>query len=95
MKEEFGKWLMDIAKYVATAVLLTTIFGGMEQKWLICAIASVVILTTLGMGLWPSVKRRRIKHEFIRIHLDVHIAYAHRHRRFCLFHDTGPQGGKT
>ena len=52
MKEEFGKWLMDIAKYVATAVLLTTIFGGMEQKWLICAIASVVILTTLGMGLW-------------------------------------------
>ena len=57
MKEEFGKWLMDIAKYVATAVLLTTIFGGMEQKWLICAIASVVILTT-GMGLWLVRKKK-------------------------------------
>lgn len=58
MKEEFGKWLMDIAKYVATAVLLTTIFGVMEQKWLICAIASVVILTTLGMGLWLVRKKK-------------------------------------
>lgn len=48
---------MDIAKYVATAVLLTTIFGGMEQKWLICAIASVVILTT-GMGLWLVRKKK-------------------------------------
>lgn len=58
MKEEFGKWLMDIAKYVATAVLLTTIFGGMEQKWLICFIASIVILTTLGLGLWLVRKKK-------------------------------------
>ena len=58
MKEEFGKWLMDIAKYVATAVLLTTIFGGMEQKWLICSIASIVILTTLGLGLWLVRKKK-------------------------------------
>lgn len=58
MKEEFGKWLMDIAKYVATAVLLTTIFGGMEKKWLICILSSIVILSTLGIGLWLIRKKK-------------------------------------
>ena len=37
MKEEFGKWLMDIDKYVTTAVILTSIFGEIEQKWIIYA----------------------------------------------------------
>lgn len=32
MKKEFGKWLMDIAKYITTAVVLTSIFGEVEQK---------------------------------------------------------------
>lgn len=27
MKKELGKWLMDIAKYTMTAVILTSIFG--------------------------------------------------------------------
>ena len=37
MKEEFGKWLMDIDKYVTTAVILTSIFGEIEKKWIIYA----------------------------------------------------------
>ena len=27
VKEEIGKWLMDVAKYVATAVLISTFLG--------------------------------------------------------------------
>ena len=34
MKKEFGKWLMDIAKYITTAVILTSIFGEIEQNGL-------------------------------------------------------------
>lgn len=52
MKEEFGKWLMDIAKYITTAVILTSIFGEIEQKWVIYAGGITSILITLGVGLW-------------------------------------------
>jgi hypothetical protein len=34
MKKELGKWFMDIAKYVATAVLISSFLGEFEQKWL-------------------------------------------------------------
>ena len=27
MKKEFGKWLMDVAKYLATAVLISSVFN--------------------------------------------------------------------
>lgn len=37
MRKEFGKWLMDIAKYIATAIILTSIFGDIKQKWIIYA----------------------------------------------------------
>ena len=34
MKKEFGKWLMDIAKYVATAVLLSSFFADIDRwEW--------------------------------------------------------------
>lgn len=31
VKEEYGKWFMDVAKYVLTAMLLTTMIEGMSQ----------------------------------------------------------------
>ena len=31
MKKELGKWLMDIAKYMTTAVLLSSLFNGMDN----------------------------------------------------------------
>ena len=34
MKKEIGKWFMDVAKYIATAVLLTQIFGGMADLYI-------------------------------------------------------------
>ena len=52
MRKEFGKWLMDIAKYITTAVILTSIFGEIDQKWIIYVGGIMSILLTLGIGLW-------------------------------------------
>ena len=47
MRKEFGKWLMDIAKYITTAVILTSIFGEIEQKW----IKTLVVVSSIIIGL--------------------------------------------
>ena len=31
-KKEFGKWLMDIAKYITTAVILSSMIGDIRGK---------------------------------------------------------------
>ena len=51
MKKEIGKWLMDIAKYLATAVLITSIIGDFEQKWAMYLIATFTFVLSLGFGL--------------------------------------------
>ena len=52
MKKELGKWLMDIAKYITTAVVLTSIFGDVQEKWVIYVGGSLAIVVTLLAGLW-------------------------------------------
>lgn len=52
MKKEFGKWLMDIAKYITTAVILASIFGEVEQKWIIYLGGILAVAFTLGWGLY-------------------------------------------
>lgn len=64
MKKEIGKWFMDVAKYIATAVLLTQIFGGMADSMyiIIYALVSVVVIFALGVSIIHSddedIKRR-------------------------------------
>jgi len=49
--KEFGKWLMDIAKYVVTAILIGSIFKSFDDtKWLYvagCITASLFLTTGL------------------------------------------------
>ena len=52
MKKEVGKWFMDIAKYVATAVLISSFFGGLEQKWMMNVSGIIVVVFCLLMGLY-------------------------------------------
>lgn len=52
MRKEFGKWLMDIAKYIATAVVVTSIFGDIEQKWIVFTVSITTIIFLLIWGLW-------------------------------------------
>ena len=51
MKTELGKWLMDIAKYITTAVILTSIFADLNQRWVLYTGGELAALITLGSGL--------------------------------------------
>ena len=50
MKKEFGKWLLDIAKYMVTALLLSTIFADMREP-LIIYIVAIFSFVLLIVGL--------------------------------------------
>lgn len=52
MRKELGKWLMDIAKYLATAVLLSSVFNDIKESWIIYFVVSIAIVLTLLAGLW-------------------------------------------
>jgi hypothetical protein len=52
MRKELGKWLMDIAKYITTAVVLTSIFRGVQEEWIIYVGGSLAVVITLLAGLW-------------------------------------------
>ncbi len=47
---EIGKWLLDISKYLITAMLLTTAFSDMSNPWIVAAVI-LSALITLWMGV--------------------------------------------
>ena len=51
MKREFGKWLLDIAKYMVTALLLATIFKDMYDPIIIYMVV-LLSLVILLLGLY-------------------------------------------
>ena len=51
MRKELGKWLMDIAKYVLTAVIISAAFKGMNEIWMY-VVAGLIVTTTVCLGLW-------------------------------------------
>jgi len=52
MKKEFGKWVLDVAKYVATAVILATVFSDMQEKSTIFVIGGLCVVSMLVGGLF-------------------------------------------
>jgi ABC-type multidrug transport system permease subunit len=52
VKEEFAKWLMDIGKYVATAVLISSFLGEFSQKWIIYGFGIALVIAFLLSGLF-------------------------------------------
>ena len=51
MKKELGKWLMDISKYITTAVVLSSIFGGITETWKILTLGFITISASIITGL--------------------------------------------
>ncbi|MBQ8711245.1 MAG: hypothetical protein IJ551_00230 [Prevotella sp.] len=52
MEKEFGKWLMDIAKYMVTALLLSTIFADMADPiilWMVVIFSGVTLIAGLSV----------------------------------------------
>jgi bacteriorhodopsin len=52
MRKEIGKWFLDIAKYVATAVLIASFLGDFEQKWLMYAVGMAAVISSFFIGLY-------------------------------------------
>jgi len=52
MGKEIGKWFMDIAKYVATAVLISSFLGGFQQKWIMYIAGSLTVIVSASIGLF-------------------------------------------
>ena len=55
-KKKIGEWLMDVSKYMLTAVLIATIFKDLENKWAIyigCSL-SVVISFYIGIDMFDK-----------------------------------------
>ena len=47
IKQEFGKWFLDVAKYVLTAMLLTAMIEGLSQPWLIAVTTTLTLLSLI------------------------------------------------
>lgn len=43
---------MDIAKYITTAVILSSMIGDIKDKWYLYSIAFVLVAVSLGWGLY-------------------------------------------
>ena len=52
VKEELGKWLLDVAKYVATAVVITSFVGEFTSRWMLYVVSILLVSCCLGTGLW-------------------------------------------
>ena len=52
MKKEVGKWFMDIAKYVATAVLISSFLGSFNQKWAVYIVGATIVAVGFSLGLF-------------------------------------------
>jgi hypothetical protein len=51
MKQEFGKWFLDVAKYILTALILTYFFGEMGNTLALC-LSSGLFLICLFIGFF-------------------------------------------
>ena len=51
MKRELGKWLMDIAKYMATALLISSVFGDISNGWILVIVTITMAALLIG-GLY-------------------------------------------
>jgi len=62
MKKEFGKWLMDIAKYMTTALVLSSVFGEMDSPLILgVVIAGAAITLIVGLLLIKENKKKEEK----------------------------------
>ena len=50
-KKKIGEWLLDVSKYMLTAVLISTIFKDLENKWVIYFGCSIAVITSFYIGI--------------------------------------------
>lgn len=62
MRKEFGKWLMDIAKYMTTAIMLSSIFKQIErlEAFFVCTVMTCCVLM---LGLFFIKEEQQVENE--------------------------------
>ncbi|MDR0815299.1 MAG: hypothetical protein LBN37_06070 [Bacteroidales bacterium] len=54
-RQVFAGWLVDVSKYLATAIVLGTVFKDVAG-WLTYVVGSVLVIIVLGIGIYISSK---------------------------------------
>ena len=57
-KENLGKYLIDISKYVVTGVIIASTFKDLDDKLLIYILSAVVAIVALIVGLVLTNKKK-------------------------------------
>ena len=60
ISKEFGKWLMDIAKYVVTAIVISSFLGSFGETWLIYVFGILTATAFLLSGFWYLGRKTKI-----------------------------------
>jgi len=50
-KKKIGEWLMDVSKYMLTAVVISSIFKDFENKWVIYVVGIAAVSVSLYIGV--------------------------------------------
>jgi len=51
-RKEVGRWLMDIAKYILTAAIITSFLGEFSQRWVYYGAGLLAVCTCFFGGLY-------------------------------------------
>lgn len=57
---EVGKWLLDVAKYMLTALLFANFFGDMESPGTIVVVIFIMV-AMFALGLWLIHDNEKVK----------------------------------
>ena len=57
--EEIGKWFLDIAKYVATACILSSFLGEIGNGWIMYVVSFVTVFCCMAIGVYLLNKKKR------------------------------------
>ena len=50
-KKKIGEWLLDVSKYMLTAVLISTFFKDIENKMIVYMVCLVGVIISLLIGV--------------------------------------------
>ena len=51
-KVKLGGWLLDVAKYILTGVIITSFLGMFDSVWLLYLVGMTTLLAFFLFGLW-------------------------------------------
>ena len=69
IKEKFGDWFLDIAKYVATASILSSLLTDTYEYWYVVASVLLLFAITIAFFLYRSCDKtsdRRVVNKFVK-----------------------------